>query len=746
MAPSESFRVGQDASDIVRALQRAKGRKGDAWWGGVIFLIGAGCSKSAGIPLGEEIAREAALDLARRYSNGDFSSDSSDEALRWLCQHHHLAPGTKWAQAYGQIFEAHYTDPAQQRSIILSATTRGRGINWAHICLGELIRERYVHTVMTTNFDQLVLSGITRSGLLPVVADGIESLSRVDGRPAIPQVIHLHGSQHTYSPRNSTTAVMETARSSAVVRALAELLRNSPALIVVGYAGGEEGVMRVLIDAADDLGRKTVYWVQYGANPEDLSPRASELLTMTSGSLVVGKDADVFFAELMRGVGHGIPGWMKDPIQGLDERALEVVTPQNATIYAEIESYQTRLAGLRQCRDRQEAARGEREKRLAEFRELALSGKSTEALQAVSTIIDTIEDPREIEALADVASDAGKKLQSPQLLQVAIREYRRALERLSRTEAPTVRARVHRALGHALSELGSREQESAHLDEAVREYQKSLRVYTRDALPIEWAETQRSMARALVLLGSRDTGPDRLLEAADSFRAALAIQTRDKFPIEWAASLNGLGAALGQLHTRGTKQREHLVEAEQALRQALEVRTRERLPNEWASSKLNLATVLSELGGSTDAVKLREAVQTQRAVLEVWTRDAYPIDWAKTQSNLSITLRRLGILEKDPETLKASIDAIQLVLKVQAREDVPFIWATSQNNLGFALEGLGDLESGVERYEEAIAAYKRALEIYTEKDTPSAFARVQACLRRVEEKVAHRREAPGQQP
>src|SRR5262245_50544331 len=154
-AESGTYRI-REVPDVVRALQRAKGKDGDQSWGGVVFLIGAGCSRSAGIPVGEEIARDRALDLAHRYSNGTFAPESSDDALKWLRTGQHVPADTDWANAYGRIFEYQCSDPTHQREIVLEATNRGQGINWAHVCLGELIRRRYVHTVLTTNFDHLV--------------------------------------------------------------------------------------------------------------------------------------------------------------------------------------------------------------------------------------------------------------------------------------------------------------------------------------------------------------------------------------------------------------------------------------------------------------------------------------------------------------------------------------------------------------------------------------------------------------
>jgi hypothetical protein len=96
-------------------------------------------------------------------------------------------------------------------------------INWAHLCLGELVAQKYISTVLTTNFDQLVLSGMVRAGVLPVMCDGIESLKRISGMPRHPQLVELHGSRHAYVLRNrpeDVAAIRKDPQVSAAIRSL----------------------------------------------------------------------------------------------------------------------------------------------------------------------------------------------------------------------------------------------------------------------------------------------------------------------------------------------------------------------------------------------------------------------------------------------------------------------------------------------------------------------------------------------
>src|SRR4030081_1922879 len=108
----------------------------------------------------------------------------------------------------------------------------------------ELVNKRYVYTVLTTNFDQLVLQGIIRTGIMPVTADGLEALNRITGKPKRPQVIHLHGSMHTYNLRNSRVALSETSSDRGALSMIHSLLQQCDLLVVVGYGAASLPLIR----------------------------------------------------------------------------------------------------------------------------------------------------------------------------------------------------------------------------------------------------------------------------------------------------------------------------------------------------------------------------------------------------------------------------------------------------------------------------------------------------------------------
>jgi hypothetical protein len=230
------------------------------------------------------------------------------------------------------FFEEHLKSPNQQRDVINDIIDEADDrLNWVHACLGELVNQRYVHTVLTTNFDQLVLQGIIRTGLLPVVADGLEVLNRITAKPRRPQVVHLHGSMHTYNLRNSREAVVETAADLTAQSMMFSLLQGSNMLVVVGYAGAEDGVMRLLRDASKTMPQSVIYWVTYEGGADKLSEPCKELLSGENKFIVQGGEADDFFSEVMRELKIGQPAWVRDPIAVLSKQSLKLRAPPNIT-------------------------------------------------------------------------------------------------------------------------------------------------------------------------------------------------------------------------------------------------------------------------------------------------------------------------------------------------------------------------------------------------------------------------------
>ena len=665
--------------DFVSALKIAKGDPATKKSGSVVFLIGAGCSISAGIPSASDIARSMIYRLANRLcDSASTAPDDAEAALTQLQKNGEIAAGVRWENLYGQLFERYFQDPKDQQEIILQAVERSRGqINWAHLCLGELVAQHYAHTVLTTNFDQLVLEGMIRAGIIPVVADGIEALARVSGQPTHPQVVHLHGSLHTYNPRNSGADVRETDKNPAMQRAVYALLQANTLLVVVGYRGNEEGVMSLLISAAKDLRDKVIYWIAHDPDPDALSPQAEQLLGLGRHKYrIPGQDADQFFADIMRGLNLGIPSWMRDPVAALIEGAVRIAEPSDKDIKAEITRYRSRLNSLHSYWEEED----QQEKLKGELRQLRLSDKYCAAWERLRDLPDT-SDPKLWEMRADSAYECGKVSGNLPALEDSVASGRRLLALWNKESDPEPWAKTQNNLGNALQALGEQTGGVEQMNEAVATFRAVLEVYTREQFSADWAATQNNLGNALQALGEQTGGVEQMNAAVAAFRAALEVRTREQFPVDWAMTQNNLGNAL---------------------------------------------QALGKQAGNTE--QMNEAVAAYCAALEVYTREQFPVRWAMTQDNLGNALQALGEQTGGVEQMNAAVAAFRAAQEVRTREQFPVDWGMTQNNLGNALQALGKQAGNTEQMNEAVAAYRAALEVCREVEAPGYVTIVESNL------------------
>lgn len=547
------------------------GRRGRA-----IVLLGAGCSASAKIPLAASVAERCICVLARRYLPvGAKETDYCDAeaALKLLIARGIVPPryllGSgqgDWGALYTYLFAEHLKSPNQQREIISRIIEeRESGINWAHACLGALVQQRYVHTVLTTNFDQLALEGIVRSGITPVVADGLESLTRISPSPAWPQVVHLHGSMHTYDLRNSPTALSETSDDRSLHTVMMSLLKQATVLIVVGYAGGEEGVMSLLQYAARTIPRMVVYWVAYEKSYREFSPRAHALLeTGENKFFIPDQDADRFFQALMRELGEGQPDWVADPIAALAVQRDKFPLEGDAEIVEMIEDYRERIRFA-------EKNRYSKGRVIAEALQARSEGRFLDAAKALRGTKDNDARSRSLYALSLQDAFDENPDGNVALIDEAIEEF----EHLFRHGSATKRVRFALLLIEALFDrLDAIEHASA---EAVTALDRVIAIATsaglRKGASVDTALLKFYEARATQELRARVNPAKPGLDVVRTYREAL------KHP-------NGLG--------------EKLLEARDGLAQALAIHTEETQAREPEASRLTRRNMRASISEAID--------------------------------------------------------------------------------------------------------------------------------------------------
>jgi len=649
----------REIADLVRDLMRARAplsidqaqHRGDEREGGeadeerrdgrgtAMFLIGAGCSRSAGIPLASDVARAAVVALERDYRVTDpprpglATPSEPADALRALVEGGHIparfmprGQAHRWGELYSYVFSEHIKHPNHQRALIASLVdTETLGLNWSHACLGELVNLRFVHTVLTTNFDQLVVKGIIRTGIIPVVADGLESLIRISATPRWPQVVHVHGSMHTYELRNSYDALQETKDDAGLQSLMLSVLKETTVLVVVGYSGGEEGVMSLLQQAAKSLPRMVVYWVAFESDYANLSERARDLLeTGEYKYFVLDQDSDDFFNKLLGELGVGPPGWVKQPLAVL-ERQSRIAPPPNASddIQSLIDAYAERVRFAVDNGELEDTP----EMRATELRSANRFGDAAKTLAADA---DYRSDERKLRLHATSLFDRFKEMpeQDSAILKQAIEEFEllaaRKGPKLAHDIKNLIEARLE--LYDRLSDEGDERPllaESIAASAAVA--QERVDVGSREWALMEHyrAEVTQQKAERLKRDPMADSAEmqkqraDLLASARDSYEAALPVLSSQD-AIKAKECKEGLAGALTELaELRPRTAKANLRQAKALFQEAIEFARRNTPGKKYAGALENLAEVFEIM-----ARRHPEDAQTARDEARALLREA----------------------------------------------------------------------------------------------------------------------------
>jgi hypothetical protein len=369
-------------------------------------------------------------------------------------------------------------------------------LNWAHLCLGEIVAQKLVSTVLTTNFDQLALAGMVHAGIIPVISDGIESLTRVAPHPSHPQLVELHGSRHAYRLRNRRDEVDAVRHQPLAIEAIRGLLKAATTVVVVGYAGREDGVMDLLCEAAKTYEDKNLFWVQHSNNPCELSLKARVFLdTSCNGRLMVGQDADAFFLGLCRELKIGTPRAVSDPLASIGRviAQLSNAPTSHGDIKAEISEAERRVNVARTCLTRDAE---ERVSIVVRLRELRLSGNISDAYRISNEIEFKLDELLQTNfdllwEMATVASEYSEICPEIEPLVRAEVFWRHLAKRSDLADSR--RYDAQRGWAGALLDLGHRSADPERLKESVLVYQKLILNIDSSATPFEWAEIHNSL-------------------------------------------------------------------------------------------------------------------------------------------------------------------------------------------------------------------------------------------------------------
>ena len=255
----------------------------------VIIFTGAGCSKSAGMPLANELVAEI---------NKKFKSN-----LRALTTD---TQKKDYGSCMGKL------TPHEQKTLIEKHISKAK-INWAHIALASLLKEGYIGKVLTFNFDNILNRACSLDNFFPPIYD-LKVLSK-EYFSAIPNqsIVHLHGQWSGFDLANSSDSTEKQAEN--LKHYIKETINTSPTMFI-GYSGGADAFFQLVEE--NFIGQHRLYWIDYGKEPNSNVKKFIEV-NPNHRNFIGEQDADKFLLELAIELKCFPTELFKDPIKHLKE-------------------------------------------------------------------------------------------------------------------------------------------------------------------------------------------------------------------------------------------------------------------------------------------------------------------------------------------------------------------------------------------------------------------------------------------
>src|SRR5882672_6143645 len=223
------------SADVRKIAERLKGARDNSR---AHFLLGAGCSITAGIPSAAKLIEQ----IHSEYPEHCNGLNEDDRQSYGACM------ALLTSNERRQLIQAHL-DKAQ--------------INWGTIALAQLIAKKFVGRVLTVNFDLVLENACGLLGLQPAVYDFGVAPADDPAMIVSPSIIHLHGQSYGLVRLNTDE---ETRRHREKLQPiLRDTLRSAP-LVVVGYSGSADGIFKTLLEEYKGFDR--LYWASHEEEPK----------------------------------------------------------------------------------------------------------------------------------------------------------------------------------------------------------------------------------------------------------------------------------------------------------------------------------------------------------------------------------------------------------------------------------------------------------------------------------------------
>ena len=245
------------------------------------FFLGSGASVQAGIPTGYSMTWAFKRDIyctetgVNLGAMKDLQSEHTQATLQAYFDAQQEAPVKGDPLEYAYYFQRCHPTSAARESYIQNKV-RGIKPSIGHLCLASLIKAGRVTKVWTTNFDELVESGIKTlepSFAFKVHSSANQKDASFTADSTFPAVIKLHG-DYRYDHILNTPDELQ-ALETIIGQRFSEGMKDK-GLVVIGYSGSDESIMSQLETAVENKVLK--YGLIWLTRSTQLSPRVEQLM------------------------------------------------------------------------------------------------------------------------------------------------------------------------------------------------------------------------------------------------------------------------------------------------------------------------------------------------------------------------------------------------------------------------------------------------------------------------------------
>jgi len=251
----------------------------------LMWLLGAGCSASAGIPTAWDMIWDfkQLIFISQRKVSRSAVADLSNPAIRRQIQAYidssDFMPNAGAPDEYAALFEVAFPSEADRRTYIDSKVA-GAKPSYGHVAIATLMQANRVRLVWTTNFDPLVADACARvyestSSLSTVALDAPNLATQLIGDGRWPIEVKMHGDFRSRRLKNTAD---ELRHQDSQVRQILIDTCIRYGLIIAGYSGRDESVMDSLEESLQHSGAfpAGLFWLYRGT--DELLPRVVQFI------------------------------------------------------------------------------------------------------------------------------------------------------------------------------------------------------------------------------------------------------------------------------------------------------------------------------------------------------------------------------------------------------------------------------------------------------------------------------------